>query len=268
MNIKFGCCGSTINSDIDKIGINIIEALKKIGFDYIELSLRDIAQLSNRDFLLLKKRIYLSGLKCEVCNNFYPENIKLTGLDTNNDTILRYLEKALFRAKQIGVEVIVLGSPFSKNLPDGFSGEKAWGQMIEKLRLINLAVKKNKITVVIEPINRNESNFIIKTKEAYQLVKEVGRENIQLLVDYYHFSLEEEDPKILLEINGLLKHVHFSRIKNRSFPIKIEEDPNYLPFISNLKGIGYQHRVSIEAYTDNFINDATKSLRFLKNSFS
>jgi len=268
MNIKFGCCGSTINPDIDKIGINIIEALKKIGFDYIELSLRDIAQVSDRAFLLLKKRIYLSGLKCEVCNNFFPDNIKLTGPDTNNDTILRYLEKALFRAKQIGVEVIVLGSPLSKNLPDGFPGEKAWEQMIEKLRLINSEVKKNKITIVIEPVNRNESNFIIKTKEAYHLVKEVDRENIQLLVDYYHFSLEEEEPKILLEIKDMLKHVHFSRTKNRSFPIKIEEDPNYLLFISNLKHIRYQHRISIEAHTGNFINDATKSLRFLKNNFS
>ena len=65
MNIKFGCCGSMINPETDKIGIDIIEDLREIGFDYIDLSLKDIVTLSKKGFQRLTKRINDSGIRCK-----------------------------------------------------------------------------------------------------------------------------------------------------------------------------------------------------------
>lgn len=268
MGIKFGCCGSMINPHIDKIGIDIIEDLSKIGYDYIELSLRDIVELSKNGFIKLKKRINDSGIKCEVCNNFFPLDIKLTGMHRNTSELSKYLEISIQRASELGVKVIVLGSPKSKNIPNGFEKEKAWEQMLESVYIINSFIQKENIIVVIEPVNSHESNFITTTEEALRLVKEINLNNIRLLVDYFHFAIEKEDLKIIEISKEFLKHIHFSRTKKRSFPKKISEDRCYTAFIDKIKTINYDNRISIEAYTQNFYKDAVSSLKFFKNIFT
>lgn len=47
--MKFGCCGSMIDSGRDTIGIQFVELMRRVGFDYAELSLRDIMQLTDRE---------------------------------------------------------------------------------------------------------------------------------------------------------------------------------------------------------------------------
>lgn len=38
--MRIGCCGSMICPEKDPIGIEILEPLAELGYDYIELSLR------------------------------------------------------------------------------------------------------------------------------------------------------------------------------------------------------------------------------------
>jgi len=78
---------------------------------------------------------------------------------------------------------------------------------------------------------------------------------------------EGEDPYILKKCQGYLKHIHFARFEGRTFPKEITEDSNYLPFIKSLKEINYQGRISIEAYSEDSLKDASVSLQFLKRYF-
>jgi len=96
--VRFGCCGSMVAKDPDKTGVEIVEKLKEIGYDYIELSLSHISSLSDKDFLKLKDRVKSSGIRCEVCNNFFPPDIRLTGMQVNMERINEYLEVALPRS--------------------------------------------------------------------------------------------------------------------------------------------------------------------------
>ena len=63
-----------------------------------------------------------------------------------------------------------------------------------------------------------------------------------------------------------LQHVHFAKVEGRVFPTNIG-DNDHLPFSNMLREIGYQTRISIEAYSNDFIGDATKSLIFMKQYF-
>jgi len=94
-------------------------------------------------------------------------------------------------------------------------------------------------------------------------VKEVNMENIKLLADYYHMSVENEDIDVLLETGNYIKHVHLSCKRGRCFPGLFPED-SIKSFFRCLYRIGYSDRISIEAFTDNFRQDAAKALRFLK----
>ncbi|MCX7796504.1 MAG: sugar phosphate isomerase/epimerase [bacterium] len=265
--MRFGCCGNMIAIEPDKTGIEIVEKIKEIGYDYIELSLAHISKLSEEEFERLKARLDASGLRCEACNNFFLPEIKLTGDYVDRKEIEKYLDLVISRAGILGVDVIVFGSGPAKMVPEGFPMEKAWQQLIELTRRISNLASRYNITIAIEPLRKEECNIINKTLEGLRMVKDVDRDNVKLLVDFYHLKSEGEDPSIIKECKGYLKHVHFARFEGRTFPRDIEEDELYLPFISNLKEIEYNERVSIEAYSSDFYNDAYKSLQFLKRYF-
>ena len=75
-------------------------------------------------------------------------------------------------------------------------------------------------------------------------------------------ALEGESPDILLEARDAIRHTHISTVPARTYPVAVE--PGYLPFFANLKAIGYQGRMSVEAKTENFEEDAAAALAVLR----
>lgn len=266
--MRFGCCGSMVATEPDKTGVEIVEKLKEIGYDYIELSLAHISSLSEEDFLNLVERVRSSGIRCEACNNFFPPDLRLTGNNVDMEKIEKYLEVALSRAWKLGVEVIVFGSGRAKSFPEGFPRERAWEQIVNLSRLISEMARNYNITIAVEPLRREECNIINRTTEGLEIVKEIDRDNVKLLVDFYHLRSEGEEPSIIRNCKGYITHIHFARFDGRLFPKEIDEDAYYIPFIHNLKEIGYQGRVSVEAYSKDFYNDAIATLKFFKRYFT
>ncbi len=261
--MRVGCCTNMVAAYPDGTGIEHIKTLKDAGYDYIELPLAQMMELSDKEFNILKDRVYSSGINCEACNNFFPAKIRLTGNEVKQNEIERYVNAAVDRASQLGVKVIVFGSSGAKNVPPGFPANKAWKQIVKVLRDINEIVKPRGITIVIEHLNRSESNIVNTVSEAYKLANEVDRENIRLLVDYYHLIKEFDDPGVLAGMGECIRHIHFARPEGRTFPGWTDSD-NYGIFFDCLKEIRYAGRISIEAYTDEFYKDAKKSLDFLR----
>jgi D-psicose/D-tagatose/L-ribulose 3-epimerase len=260
--IRFGCCGSMIAPSADPTGAEIIEWLAEIGFDYIELSLRDLMSLSESELALLAGRLERSGIRCEACNNFFPPQIRLTGQDADLTEALSYAGKALDRAARLGAGIVVFGSSASRNVPDGFPMEKAWQQLVEVLGNLGPMAKPHGITITIEPLNKLESNIINLAREGLRLAQEVDHPNIQLLLDFYHLMMERETPEIILQAGSFIRHVHLAKPEGRLFPTEPEDE--LCRFFSYLERIRYSRRCSIEAYTSGFEADARRSLRILK----
>jgi sugar phosphate isomerase/epimerase len=260
--MRIGYCTNLIATQTDGTGGEWIEKGQESGFDYVELPLAQIVNLDDREFSSLKERVDLSRLKCEACNNFFPAGIRLTGNAVDYGKIEEYLDKALERAAQLEVKVIVFGSPKSKNVPEGYPRDKAWSQLVELLKTIDPLVRAKGITIVIEPLCKLESNIINTVAEGLQLFRAVDRENIKLLVDYYHLVVEREDPEILLGAGRSIKHVHFANPAGRLYPVEAED--GYIRFMNLLKRIGYEDRVSVEAYTKDFSHDAKRSVEILR----
>jgi D-psicose/D-tagatose/L-ribulose 3-epimerase len=260
--MRIGYCTNLIATQIDGTGSEWIEKGQENGFDYVELPLAQMVDLNDEEFFSLKEKVGSSGLKCEACNNFFPASIRLTGNDVDYGKTEAYLDKALGRAAQLGVKVIVLGSPKSKNVPEGYPMDKAWSQLVELLRNIDPLVRTRGITVVIEPLNKGESNIINTAAEGLRLAKAADRENIKLLIDYYHLVMEKEDPEIILDAGFYIKHIHFGNPAGRVYPT--EKMDGYIRFMDLLKRIGYEGRISIEAYTKDFCHDAKRSVEILR----
>ncbi len=261
--MRFGCCTNMIATRADRTGIEHIEQLSKAGYDYLELPLAQIMDLSEKEFSNLKGQLKKLNIPCEACNNFFPADIRLTGSAVNMEIVYKYVEASLLRASELGAGVIVFGSSGAKNIPEGFPFEEAWEQLVFLMRLINSQVKKHGITIAIEPLNKKESNIVNTLQDGLRLAQEVDGDNIKLLVDYYHFSMENEEISSLKTAEGYIKHVHFARPEGRCFPYTADGE-NYSFFLRKLKEIGYGDRISIEAYSQDFNKDFSEGLECLK----
>lgn len=266
--MKIGCCVNMVATQPDGIGIEFAERLSRYGYDYVELPLAEMMALSDEEFQVLSERLKQSGIPCETCNNFFPKTVRLTGGDVDLPEILDYAERALTRAESLGVSIVVFGSGGAKNVPQGFPLEEGYLQVVTLLRLLSPIAQKHQITIVIEPLRKAECNLINTFAEGCRLAEDVGREytNVRVLVDFYHLSEEKEPVEHLLRQGAeYLRHVHFACSHGRCYPEQAEED-NYQPFLAALKTVGYDARISVEAYTQDFDRCAPRAFTFLKDS--
>ncbi len=261
--MKIGCCTNMIAAGPDGTGAESIEILAEAGYEYIEMPLAQVARLTEKEFSSLKGVLSSSGISCEACNIFFPPEIRLTGYEVNSSRICSYMDRAFDRAAQMGAEIIVFGSSGARNVPEGFSKEKAWRQLVSLLHEVDRKAGACGITVAIEPINRLESNIVNLTMDGFKLMQEVDLPNIKLLIDYYHMAVEREKPGIISQVGNCVRHVHFSEYEGRIFP-REENKPEYLEFFKQLNNINYTSRISVEAYSSSLKQDAIRSLAVIR----
>ena len=257
--MRIGCCVNMVAQAPDGIGIERLEALAACGYDYVEMPLAQVMALQQSQFRAVVEYVESTGIACEACNNFIPASLPITGDNVDRARIAEYVDEAIERACILGAKSVVFGSSGAKNVPEGFSTPKAWQQIVETLRMISDKIGNRDLTVAIEPLCKLESNIVITAEEGLQLAKEVNRHNIRLLIDYYHLAMENEDQKIILKAGNYLQHIHLANPTGRIFP-KENDHVDYRAFIQDLKDTGYNSRVSIEAFSDNFKADALAAL--------
>lgn len=251
----------------DPTGIDNIEILANNGYDYAELPLAEMCELTEAEFSSLSERLGKSGVRCETCNNFFPKDIRLTGGNVSDAEVDAYVKKALERACSLGVKNIVFGSGGAKNVPEGFSLKAGYEQVVSMLKRIAPRAAEHGATIVIEPLRKQECNLINTFEEGCALARDVDSPYVRVLVDFYHFTVEKEPVEHILKYGReFLRHVHFANPSGRVYP----SDPNetdYSAFIDAIKAVGYDERISCEAYSGDFAKDSKRALGFFKKQF-
>ena len=256
--LRWGCCGSMIAPVSDPVGLAIVEDLAAFGYDYIELSLRDLALLSEPALVAHTARLRSSGLGCEVCNNFFPPEVCLTGPAADLGAALRYAEHALATAARVGASIVIFGSSGARNVPAGFSHDDAWAQLRSLLVALAPIAGRHGITIAIEHLNRGESNILNSVAEGWRMAQEVAHPHVRLLIDAYHLLVENEPLAILAQVAPAIAHVHVAQGIDRIFPSG--HDNALTAFFTALRSTGYAQRCSVEAYPRDFATDAPRAL--------
>jgi D-psicose/D-tagatose/L-ribulose 3-epimerase len=244
-----------------------VDAMAACGCDYIEPALSKTVALSPDARAEAKRRLAASRARVETANWFLPGNeIKLTGPDVDRRRIRAYLEESLAVAEDLGVKVIVFGSPGARSYPEGFARDKAWAQLRDFLRdAADVIVSRSYGMVIgIEPLRKPESNIINSVTEAASLAREVNHPKVRIIVDFYHLTFENENPDVIVGARDLIVHLQIADPKERGFPMQEQGEPRYRQFFTNLRKIGYRGRLSIEANSSNVASDCKAALAFLK----
>ncbi len=209
------------------------------GFDFFECNAS--AVLCQDDY---KERIANAALPCLSANCFIPGNLKITGKNVDRAALMAHAEKVITRAGECGIPVIVFGSGGARDVPEGFSVEKAAAQILAFVRDLIPVLEKSGVTLVLEPLGIPDSNIINSVGAGAALVNRVDHPNVKLLADSYHFYKSDNALESLAWNAPHLRHIHVATSPDRLAPGMQEWD--LTEFFSVLKHSGYSCGISVE----------------------
>ena len=256
--MKIGCCTSLFQ--------DAILTLPKLGVDYAEIGLSELSRHSPEEVSQRARLLSQAGVRCLAGNVLFPGELSLTGPRTDLPAVSEYLEATLQKAAALGIQRVVFGSGGPRRVPEGFSREAAWEQLCGLCaEILSSALEKYGMTCCIEPLNREECNILNTSGECARLVREVGKENIRLLVDLYHFDREQEPLSALEDYGDILAHAHIASAKNSRALPKEGDGEDYAAFFRALASIGYRGALSLEgSVTGDFAACVSESVAYLR----
>ncbi len=247
-------------------GLENIKLVEEAGFAYIEPAVQTIAGLAEAEFVKMRDLVQASAIKAEAFNIFLPADLKVVGPEVDLEKITDYVKAALTRISQLGAEVIVFGSGGARRVPDGFSKEAAFAQLVTFLRQVSDLLLPYDIVVAIEPLPLRSCNIVNDVLEGLELARAVDRANIRLLADYWHMLYHDEDLQNIVQAQDYIQHIHINNPEGGKFP-KLTDPTDYRELIKPLQQIGYQGRISIEAITDDLKKDMAEAMQLWRSIF-
>lgn len=147
----------------------------------------------------------------------------------------------------------------------GFRGRLAWAgghqarqALIEILGAAAEKAAERGVRLVLEPLNRYESDIVNTAEEGLALIQEVGHSHLGLLLDTFHMNIEEAslyEPFRQSMAAGRLWHVHLGD-SNRLPPGQGHID--FAGMVATLRESGYQGYLSAELLARPDPDEATK----------
>jgi sugar phosphate isomerase/epimerase len=249
--MKLGWCGPIESATL----------VARVGFDFIEVPLAPLGLEKQASLAAAKMAIASCPLPTWAFNQFLPRDLRVVGTDIDVGRIKSYLGRAAELLAYAQSKIIVFGSGWSRNVPDGFDREKAEAQFIELLHWSAEALKGSDTTLVIEPLNRKESNIVNSVGEGVRFAKAVNRPEIRVLADIYHMDEENEPLSEVAAHIEWLSHIHLADT-GRFNPGSGSYD--YETFFGFLKRANYGGMLSAECTVKNPEADMRQSLAFLR----
>jgi sugar phosphate isomerase/epimerase len=243
-----------------KIGIatqlNYDSTLARSGYAFIVETVGNTVSPKINDADFEERLTVLKNLKTPVyaLNIFIPGELKLVGPEINETALLTHTQKVFERSKHAGIKLIVWGSGGARRVPEGYSKTKATQEFVNIARKVSEQAAQYDITLALENLNTQETNFINTVAEALQIVKQVNHKNFRLCADIYHMLRENEPASVLLQTKGYLVHCDVAEKENRTPPGTAGDD--FTPYLKALKQIEYAGAIVLECRWSNLTAEA------------
>ena len=244
--MQIGLCLNMAARDAGKLGMSLLHDIEKSGWDYIEISVMNAMALTRDEFKTqVLEPVRAQKLPCRTMNAFCGADQQFVH---EPQKALEYTREALERASLLGAGIVVIGAGVARSTLVGDDREQSAEKMAELFRKMGEMGKEYGVRFALEGLNRGETNMFYNMDDVMREVALVDHPNVGALVDYYHFTLGNEDYEKLIPMADKIIHAHVARMVGRIFPKDAAEDEGYLRFLSALKKGGYKGSLSLEAF--------------------
>ena len=178
----------------------------------------------------------------------------------------QYLLDLIDCCAELGGEVLIFGSPQQRDLPPDRSRAEAWKSTAEIMHRCGMRAQQQGVLFCIEPLSRNETNFIVNVDEAAELVRQVDNPGLQMMVDTKAMSNDPRPiPEQIQTVHPLFHHVHLNDPNLRGPGMG---DLDFRPILQTLDDLDYARWLSVEVFdfTPGAERTARDSLAYL-NAF-
>ena len=157
-----------------------------------------------------------------------------------------YLAELARMCRDLDGSIMVLGSPFQRNLLPGITHEQAMEFAADAIKLAMPVIEDCGVTLALEPLGPGEGDFLNTAESGIELAKMIDSPNCRLHLDVKAMSTEAKPiEQVIRESKDWIAHFHAN-------------DPNLLgpgmgevkfePIFTALKEIEYDGWISVEVF--------------------
>ncbi len=222
-----------------------LKAVHEAGFKYVELSLRSTSDINPDELnktlnkLNLKITAIATGQAClfdQLCLGSEDEQIKSKAVE--------HFKAITLLAKKINSGAVIIGGIRGRLSGSGDDFQRNFDNGVNAIRQCAEWTDANDIPLLIEPINRYETNWIFTAADGRDLIERIGINSVKLLLDTFHMNIEESNiADAILKTGDQLGYVHFAD-NTRHAPGQGQTD--FKGILSALEKIGYSGPVVAE----------------------
>ena len=157
-----------------------------------------------------------------------------------------YLAELARLCRDLGGQILVLGSPKQRNLLPGVSHAEGMRNAADVLRRAMPTFAECGTTLAVEPLGPQEGDFLLTAASGAELCEMVKSPNCRLHLDVKAMSSEGTPiPEIIRANHRSMAHFH-ANDANRRGPGMGEID--FIPILRALREVGYDGWVSVEVF--------------------
>lgn len=192
--------------------------------------------------------------------------LHLTAFDprTRNETA-KYLRELAQACADLGGSTLVFGSPAQRSLERGMNRDQAMANATEVFCAVMPIFADCGVTLCIEPLTPNETDFLNTCADARKLIEMVDHPNFRLIQDVKAMLSEPTPiPQLIADYADVTRHFHVND-DNLLGPGMGPTD--YKPIFQALLDSNYDHWVSVEVfdYRPGAEHIAQESLRYMQS---
>ena len=216
----------------------------------------------------IKEMIISSNLKLVGLHSllFTRPDLKMFKNAINQINLKKYIFKLIDLCFDLGGSQIVFGSPKNREL----CGKSYKNCLLESYRIfgdIASYAEEKKIIFAIEPLSKNETDFLYSLEDALELVKKINNNNLLINLDTkVLFGQGQKIPNLIKASKNHINHVQIGG-RGLKLPTLINEEHNLIA--KSLKEIDYKKFISLEIRRDelDIKGNIIKGLSFIKKNY-
>ncbi|MCE9532770.1 MAG: sugar phosphate isomerase/epimerase [Planctomycetes bacterium] len=175
-----------------------------------------------------------------------------------------YLVQLIRACRDFGGDILVLGSPMQRKIPEGYSRDQAEDFAVATLAQVIPELEKSQVYLCLEPLAPTEADFMQTAAEGLKIRDRLEHPRVQLHLDVKAMSSEIQPvPGVVRQFHTWMKHFHANDANKRG-PGFGEVD--FVPIFQALKDTQYPGWVSVEVfdYTPDPETIARESIRYMR----
>lgn len=221
-----------------------IRCASELGYDGVEVNIRDTTAEPMEEIFDAAHSRSLDICAIGTGQAYLVDGLYVASPDPDvREHLVERLQHHIEWAGRVGAH-LTMGGVFGRLEAEDRVREAQYAGAVDVLRKLADYAAPRSVAIMIEPINRYETNFLTNAEKALSFIADVDRSALHLLLDTFHMNIEEADFVATIAMAGQhLGHIHLVD-SNRQPPGGGHID--FMPILHELYAIGYEGYLSGE----------------------